>query len=694
MKPIVLVGGGVHHYRVLQNRNEKDHKSRPTILVAEKNQIFPKAQVPKVLNQMLKTQECLLDLWSLCQRTGVFFIKDECLNINRDDQILFLKKYGKLEYGTLSIETRTEPLAHSAEAQLTSVIQYKNSDNFIDQMKIFFKEVHSHCPREIRVIIHGLSSQSLDLAFIINERLKKSCQTIDIVLISEGPEDQKRIKNLTPQLRAFNIRIVNDGTVSNVKNHLLELSNGKKIEFDIFIPFSHWRSKDTLGKLMQADNSMLLVEKDLSYEKDNNIFFTGENVFIKDSDIALRSIDEAEVVRTLLHNIFTESESKTHCRKIFKNWWERPFLKQTGILSLFTNEMPPIEDVKKHWVEDTKTELRKIKKLPVFENAQKNLLENLQYEADHMSRPWKGILESAEASKAIDYRLNSFNGFNCWGSYTDSTIKICEIALLKAMARGVLPEQLRFSLSLPRGEPYLNNHIFESTLKAIEEVAQNSGIEIDGGDTFDGRHWHLMVTVGGKVYHQYPNRFRSHDYLIMTRPLGFGFLWANRLKDDFNSTWIENSLQAPYYIKPELFTQFAEKWDPSALVLIEEWGFLYHCLQSLPGHQQLLVNFREVPRWPGVDQVLKNSIPHPALDANWDRIKEDVAFQREDISFNNSIMWDSLSQGSLVIGVSAANYKQALSHLQEMGYKEATLVGCVRPKHNNNKVVLSDWIPQ
>lgn len=695
MKPIVLVGGGVNHYRVLQNLNEKDHGKRPVILVTETSQIFAKTHVAEVLGQMVKASECRLDLWSICQRTGVFFIKDECLNVNREEQIVFLKKYGKLEYETLSIETRTEPLVQNlGDFHAPSVVSYKSSDSFIEQMKNFFKEVHVHCPRELRVIINGLTSDSLDLAFVINEKLKRSCQTIDIVLMSENRVDEKIVKKLTPQLRSFNIRIVSDAVVTAARNHQLEMSNGKRLEFDIYIPWAHWRSKDLLGKLMQAENNIILVEKDLSYEKDPNIYFSGDNVFIKKSEFSLSSADENEVARVLLHNIFMDKEGKTFCRKQMKNWWERPFLKKTGPLNLFANELPTVDEAKKKWTDDTKADLEKIKKLPLFEMSKKMLVENLRYETDHMGRPWKGILESTEAKNSSHFRLNSFNGFNCWGSFTDSSSKICEIAMLKSLTKGVLPEQMRFNLSLPRGEAHLSNHIFESTLKAIEEVAQRTRVEIDGGDTFDGRHWHLMVTIGGKVYNQSPNRFRPHDYLIMTRPLGFGFLWANRLKENFNSKWIENTMQSPFFIKPELFMEFREAHDPSAFVLIEEWGFLYHCLQSLPGHQQLWVNFREVPRWTGIDQVLNGSVHHPALDVNWERIKDDVAFNRQDVSFNNSILWDSLSQGSMVIGVSAANYKQALSHLHDLGYKEATLVGCVRPKHNNNKVVLSDWIPQ
>ena len=179
----------------------------------------------------------------------------------------------------------------------------------------------------------------------------------------------------------------------------------------------------------------------------------------------------------------------------------------------------------------------------------------------------------------------------------------------------------------------------------------------------------------------------------MTQPLGFGFLWAGRLSCDFNSSWIQKAITSQLVPNMDQMKSFLEKWNPSGRVLIEEWGFLFHCLQRLPAHQQLMVNLREVPRWEGADDLIERQTTHPGLDINWSRIKNHVAFNREDVSANNAVLWDSLSQGGLVFGFKSENWEQALEDLKKMGYDRASLVGCIRPKRKGNDVVLSDWSP-
>ena len=107
-----------------------------------------------------------------------------------------------------------------------------------------------------------------------------------------------------------------------------------------------------------------------------------------------------------------------------------------------------------------------------------------------------------------------------------------------------------------------------------------------------------------------------------------------------------------------------------------------------------MVNFREVPRWPGVDTVIAQAPLHPSSEHNWQRVMGHVPFQQEEVSVNNRVLWDPLSQGALVIGVSADSYSQALCKLRQMGYTHANLIGCVRPQVKGYKVVLSDWKPR
>ncbi len=680
MEPIVLVGGGEVHYRLIQALKEENCKTRPIVLVTQDMKVLTSSILPYLIKTEVGLGEGLLDLWKACQRKGIYFLEDRCLNISREEQTLALKKFGKLKYHKLSIEIATQASCVGQELPpALSHMDFSKPSEFIARMKGFFAEVQKHCPREVRVVLTGFNTFNVQLALTIQSKLQGGAESTDLLILDSETEQSSgfftsRKQKEISRLKKLGIRVMQGAVIQNVSDHLLHLSDGSKLSYDILVPGSHFRASDSLGKILQIDDQTIRVKRNLSDVRDSQIFITGNNVFFEREKESLFEFDSEELAQVLLHNIFV-ADSKDpliDCR-------DRKKIDSIGWSKNWENRM------RKQW-----DSLRVTK---VLEPCNEKLNQRMRFQAEHMSRPWQGLLSHVTEEMKGQFRLNSFNGFNSWGSFAISAIKITEIAILKSLARGVKPQQLRFSLTLPVDEDHLLKHIFESTFKAIESVADKHGIEIDGGDTFDGKLWHLHVTVGGPSYSEPELKFNPHDYLLITRPLGFGFLWAGRLNDHFDSQWIQKAVQDPMLCDPENFLQFIEKWKPSGRVLIEEWGFLFHCLQRLPAHQQLMVNFREVPRWYGADFLIDKKVSHPGLEVNWRRIQEDVAFSREEISANNSVLWDSLSQGSLVFGVKAENWQQALYDLRQMGYKQATLVGCIRPKQKGTRVVLSDWSP-
>ncbi len=680
MEPIVLVGGGELHYRVIQSYEPKAEKQQPIVLVSQNIKVLPTDGIPFILKDKSSVEKWQWDLWTACQRKGIYFLEDQCLSVSRDEQVLHLKKFGRLKFDRLSVESPSHPTLQGQDvSQKTAVIDFTDSYEFIRKMRQFFSEVHRHCPREVRVVFTGFNSLSLRLALAIKNSLVGGSETSDLLIIDESPLPEKGFFKSKKQkdiekLKKQGIRVLSGALVQQYQDHLLTLNDGTEISFDVLVPLDHWRAEDGLGKILQFDNQKILVHRDLSEVRSPNIFVTGNHVQFERSKQWTSEIEKAELSHVLQHNIFRDSdEPALQCRDRLQyddfHW-------------------------SKDWVGRSQKQILQLQKVEVLEPRKQSLQDEMQFQAQHMSRPWQGVYNRDPETRQGNFRLNSFNGFNSWGSYALSAIKITEIAFLKSLSQGVKPQQLRFNLTLPNQDQQLLNHVFESTFRAIESVAEKQGVEIDGGDTFDGTHWHLSVTMGGPSFDRSEQSFCPHDYLIMTRPLGFGFLWAGRLIDRFNSSWIQKSIEQPLLVNADAMKEFLLRWNPSGRVLIEEWGFLFHCLQKLPAHQQLMVNLREVPRWQGTDELINQKVEHPGLDINWARIQGDVAFDRSEVSANNSILWDSMSQGGLVFGVRAHEYQQVLEDLHGMGYERAALVGSIRPKSKGNRVVLSDWSPK
>jgi len=688
----VLVGNGEYHYRLIENLQTNNPEVRPILLVGKENKCFANTLGPAHAEGLIPKDSVLLDTWSLCQRKGVYFLRDQCVDISYEDRTLFLKNYGKLKFHKTSFEFATEPNVFSSQLRANhSILRYREGFRFYLELKKVFKEVHLHCPREIRVIFSGLSREVVEYATVIQNELQKSCPHLDVQILhclDENEESGPQIKKLKKRLLAQKVHL-RHGWVEKVEDHFLTLSDGSQLEFDIFIPMHSWLVQDVVGRHLQGDDNSLIVGSDLKLREQDPVFAVGAHVGVSlGNRIDLDHFDLSQVVEVLIEQLFSEKVSPVRLDNMspLKRIWQSPVLANNWLGHPLDKK-----EVKTLWSEQIlgskiKTNLEAIPK-----RVEMGFQDSLSFEANHMSRPWSGLTKKEPSETG--YQLLSVNGFNWWGSSAESATRICEMALLKSLTTGAYTTHMRFSLSLPRATPALHQHLFESTLKAIERVCEKYDVDLDGGHTFDGDHWQLHITTGGVRAFPVAKKFRPHDYLILTRPLGYGPLWTSRLSPHFNSDWVKQEMNAPILHDPFALQNFVADFEVSSMVFVEEWGFLYHCIQHLPGKTQMMINFREVPRWPGVEKVIENAPLHPCSEHNWQRVMGHVPFQQDEVSVSNRVLWDPLSQGAMVIGVAADSYLEALCNLRQMGYTHANLVGCVRPQVKGYKVVLSDWKP-
>lgn len=695
MKPIVLIGGGMNHYQLIRSLEKEDLK-HPIILVSSQRKVFDKKQLPHVLHQFIQYTDASYDLWKACLRKGIYFIEDQCIRINKEEKIIELEKNGKVEYERLSIECDSEPSKPLMKGALQDpVISVGGGLEFLKKVEAFIKEVKKHCPRDVRIAFSGDNLDALNLALAIKSRIQNSCEQIEIILFTAENHFFTDIPLLTKKaliknLKTKGVRFLTGKTLEYVGDHQIYFTDNTQVEFDIFIPYENFRPVHVLSKILQSKSQQILVNPDLSYYKDHNMFVHGDCVALYQEAGNKNMIDPVEQVDVLKKNLLREDmdDPKVHYRQ-----------KQKRIKNVFLNKETSIKflgpfswETKKNnesWIKGLRENAFQLSEISTFDFVESQAELDLKYQSQHMSRPWKGSKNLFKEENT--FKLISFNGFNWWGSYGSSAEVVTKMAILKAFAQGIKPQQLRFNLILPNQGGELVQHIFESTFRAIEAVAENYKINIGGGDTFNGDQWHLSMTVGGEVVRSFDKNFSQGDYVLMTQPLGFGVLWAGRFLKDFDSQWIETALDGTFLPSYERMQKFLDKWSPSHIGFVEEWGFLYHGLQALPVDQQLVVNFREIPRWRGVDEIFKQNLVHPGLDQNWHRIESEVAFSRDEVSKSNAILWDPLSQGSLLIGLTEENWEGALQDLIQLGFSQSALVGCLRRKQGLNKIVLSDW---
>jgi hypothetical protein len=692
------VGGGEHHYHILSHLSESESVSRPIVLVSQKYKCLHSRFAPLHLKDKNLDQNLSLDLWSLCQKRGVEFIEDSCVDVSFDDQTLFLQNYGKLKFSRLCFDFHWEgggenPLFMSSP----SVISASTLPEFHKQLASFFMEVHRHCPRDVRVIISGLSRYSLDYAYQIQKELKKSVPDVQVVIV----EDPNKVKNqglniesLNRRLGGHSIRIIED-RISHVFDHKLKLGSEQSLEFDIYLPLDQWRCVDLVGRRWQSGQNQMVVQTNLGLKPGNQVYAIGRHLHVgpDSQNTYLPLIPSAATIKVAINQLWGDQSQSIDLKSMVslqQQLMQAPYMQQDWLGRPYSDQ-----EIESRWHEQKKM-ASVASESQVFEQSRQSFAKALDYESKHMSHPWSGLNLSSHhtRSQPPSYSLFSMNGFNWWGSYSQSAQKITEMALLQAMCEGVQPTHLSFQLGVPAQSSAMRQHIFESSFCGLSNLCEQRGIQLDGGHTYDNEFWQLYVTVGGERAFAVGEKLQPHDYLLITRPLGYGPLWTSRLSVGFDSSWVtEERDQSPICPWDQLGA-FVREFQPSRLIFVGEWGLLYHCMPYLPAKNQMIINFREVPRWSGLDQVIATAPSPPGADTNWQRVADHLPFRREEVSPHNLVLWDSLSLGAIVIGVRAENYTQALASLRKMGYSKANLIGCVRPKTQGSKFILSDWKPQ
>ncbi|MEM7645922.1 MAG: hypothetical protein AAF203_03335, partial [Pseudomonadota bacterium] len=644
-----------------------------------------------IVDGHLKKEQGSLDFWSLCQKNGVYFLEDECINLNGDDKVLHLKNFGTLEFDCLGLETQSV-LGTRIQSQysLESLISVAETESFLDKIANFKKEVALHCPRELRIVISGIHQASLEMAFVLQKQLSPHCQFVEIFMVDDwiGDHQKQTLQSKSTLLKENGIHLSMDDPILKLTDHQLSLSQRGDIEFDVLISMERGGLNESFEKLLAKGEQHLAVSPSLDLESYPSVFACGEHVQLQSSKRFLSEFPMEQALQLLVSRLGSQ-------RKDLKGWEakSKASLEELSLLQRKTRLLNPLKNdfgqSFDQWMKNKIHFFDRAGKFPASPKILQDCISQQKREADNRIRPWKGL-----SSRSEDWGLQSMSGYDWWGSVTHSTRTITEMALLKAMTQGLNPSHLRFHLTLPRHSGEMRGFLFESTLRMLEKMCEKHHLSIEGGDTFDGDFWRLTVTLGGAVKRPAPEKFHPHDYLLISRPLGYGFVWARRFEKQFDSQWIYDASKTSPLCSTEQWQEFSERWNPRGVVMTQEWGFLYHCLQKLPGGHQLTLNFRNIPRWRGTDREMEIQDLHPSHEENWLRIKEAVAFDRNEVSQDNSILWDCMGQGSLVVGVSAETWEEALSHFREIGYKEAALIGCVRPKANTNKVVLSDWMPR
>lgn len=733
MKRWVMLGGGANHYELIRQFAKDPVPDCHILLVSSEFRIPDPNVYPQRFLGLITKGESYLDLWKVCQKASVDFIDDSVIRLDRSRQVVELLNNGPMPFDHLTIECVGESIYPGFSAQpMPSVAPLYPQESFLQAMKKLSEEVHRHVPREIKIVFSGNSIEVCQWALLLKNRLGKTCMDTKVRIVSSDSRFLPHVNRwhrraLQTTLESQGVRWTGGIVIESLQPHRIDLSSGETLEVDVYIPGENFRPSEVYQRVLAGRPTHIPVEANMALRGEENIFIHGQclwgasghqsfhpdlrkqqQVHLKEHwrgpSGAVHRKDRPQGFPSLKsHHLRSRGKGQ---KGPYKNYKSKPvpwsgFITSENQVIKNSNGFCKTIEVPSHDLRlQALHELKERKKIPgVFALADQEAQEQEDFEAYNSRRPWEHSHQffTERAGKDQLQQVCTF-GYNWWGDTARSSRYLTQLVLAKALCQGLLPESVRISLVIPEEDPIWAQHLFQTSVKAVEAVLEKEKVSFAGGDTMKGPHWSLNLTVAGPQ--KAPQKgnpskgFSNGDYMLLTRPLGLGLLWSRRTQDQFQSQWFEDAVDYPVCPGVSELTEFLQEFDIQTAVMVEEWGFLYHCFQELQVDQQMMVNFRHLPKWQGVDQVLETPVKSPALDKNWQRVRNHVNFDRDNISKGNAILWDSRSHGAMVIGVSSTQWEKALASLKKMGFTEATLVGCVREQRTSKRMVLSDWNAQ
>ncbi len=256
-------------------------------------------------------------------------------------------------------------------------------------------------------------------------------------------------------------------------------------------------------------------------------------------------------------------------------------------------------------------------------------------------------------------------------------------AINDVLAMRARPDSALVTVVVPHGKDSFIEHTLIQLLSGVKDVLQEHGAALIGGHSAEGAELSIGLTVNGSLVAQKAwskKGIREGDHLILTKPLGTGVLFAADMQGRAQGRWISAALDCMDQSNARAVDILGNA-RASACTDVTGFGFLLHLQEMLGDSLSANVHVENVPRLPGVDQLLATGLASTMAPKN--------AAATEDIPVKYAgILHDPQTAGGLLAGVSDNQIENCLRKLREAGYTDASAIGRVVPRDDSRNVKL------
>ncbi len=551
-KQLVLIGGGHANVQVLRKLCMNEYRGLNVILISDGYGAIYSGMTPGYIKKFYSLKDISIDLQRLCFNAGATFIKDTVINLDTQNQKVYLKNNPSVSFDILSINSGS--ISNNQNININNeskVIPVKPISSLLSKLSLIDDLVKKSSQKKVSIVGGGVAAFELSFALYKRYNGNISLNIISSPLLAEKNLNISTINKLKKIAKNLGINLISKKVITINKSEIA-LDNDDKIQSDCVLLSTGASLPDWLEKsdLVKTEN-FIAVNHQLQSLNHKNIFVTGDDATIKNykrPKSGVMAVRQGEVLKENLFLFLRKNPLKKF--KPQNNWlYLIGTHKNSAVLNYFNfsfsgnwcwqlKKIIDLNFMRKFSFSEQNNMNKKIYNLNNFKDdtpkmycqgcgskVSKNTLINFlsnQNNNKELSDSTEIKFEQSAVLQTIDH-IKLFKSINPYDfgiiSYLHSQNDI--------LSAGGSVHSLSVSIGVPFSENLVESFYLEYFMRGIQIEASKDGAYLAAGHSYQTEEPAVTITMNGSIKQKSKKYLANEGNLIyLSKPLGTGYLLA------------------------------------------------------------------------------------------------------------------------------------------------------------------------
>lgn len=699
---IVLLGGGIGHISFIRNFAQKLPTSAEVVLVHTEPQVFYEPSFYAVLNKNMPVHDGFVDLRNLCTLMGVTFIQAEVEDVQLEDKIVRLKHRAGIQYDYLSLSGLELPNRLDAGEENKAVVHINDSGSFFAKLKETHELLKKTRPSKFQIAIVGGGGDGVQVAKQSVNRFKPLAHKLCIEIFEKKDKLLSRFpssirKHVEAELRSQDILFHTEFDVQAVDALLLkeDKKNGRSFKADLVILANGYVMPKWIDKMSFIRSSEGYLETHKT-----GVLLSVPNISAEGWIAGTASDEERAHAYALSLYARATGDTKKHVEIPKHNKKMDAFASadelltvQWGVLRKSQKQFSENIQLMKATLEHLRAvkEQKRTQLDPNFEDSGliENLKRRLQLDIEH-DKIEELFSESIGAGCQVNTWLEK-EYKDVFNDHFQSAYYACLDLLEKSYLKQAVPQYLRLQVAAPvqmKDVEILSQIIIGAVNAAGNRIPIRLHICGQSMNT-------VQMTLGMLMEERTKYRPENRAYIALARPLGLYGLLSQQANSESVGQWMSAAREQLGKSLESLLTLPEKYKNYFSAFPVSEWG-LMNDLTGYVGHDgwRVCVNLSQLPRWEGVDHIMKQNPNDTLIERNWRKGFKFWPGHGETLPESQYLLWEPhVLRPSACFVIDPSIAQELDRELMNRHGLALQFVGYVEAVHNREQThyKLSDW---